>query len=250
MIKAVIVDDELKAQKNLFNLIREYTPQVEVMAMEGSVEDGKSAILKFKPEIVFLDVEMENETGFDLLESMEEIDFDVVFVTAHDEYAIRAFKISALDYLLKPINIEELVEAVKKVEQKKGGGINQERIDLILENLSKKNSRIEKIVLPTLESLIFVQVEDIIRCESLDNYTNFHLKSGKVILVSKNIKYYEDILEDHNFFRVHRSHLINLNYIKEYYKGEGGYVIMSDSSDVPVSRRKKTQFLNKFTNMS
>jgi len=245
MIRSIIIDDEPKAQKNLFNLLKEYTPSVDVMAMESTLTEGLKSIEKFEPDVVFLDIEMQNESGFDLFDKVEEPDFEVVFVTAHDEYAVRAFKYAASDYLLKPIDINDLVETVDRLEKRQDKSQRKDQISLLVDNLKNNTNRFDKIVLPTLESMIFVETDSIVRCESLDNYTNFHLQSGKVLLVSKNIKYYEDLLSDRNFFRVHRSHLINLNYIKEYFRGEGGYITMTDGSSVPVARRKKVAFLDR-----
>lgn len=247
MLKAIIIDDEEKAQKNLFNLLKEYCDNVEVMAMESSIEEGIERIDKLKPDLVFLDIEMDNETGFDLLKHYPEPAFHVIFVTAHDEYAIRAFKHSAVDYLLKPVDIDELTEAVTRLESKVNVKPAESNIDFLLSQLANPSKELDKLILPSMESLLFVNVEDIVRCESIDNYTNFHMASGKVHLVSKNIKHYEDILQDTHFFRVHRSHLININFIKEYHRGEGGYLTLTNGEQVPVSRRKKIAFLNQFT---
>ncbi|MAX80471.1 MAG: DNA-binding response regulator [Crocinitomicaceae bacterium] len=247
MIKAIIIDDELKAQKNLFNLLKSYCPEVDVMAMENTIEEGVSAIQKFQPEVVFLDIEMDGETGFDLFESIEEVNFNVIFITAHDEYAIKAFKFNAMDYLLKPIDIDELQAAVNKIVQKKSSNeLSTSKVDHLLNAINNQQNSFEKIVLPTLDSLLFINIKDIVRCEATDNYTNFHLIDGKVILVSKSIKHYEEILENKGFYRVHRSHLINIAYIKEFIKGDGGYLMLTDSSNIPVARRKRNGFLSQF----
>lgn len=248
-MKAIIIDDEIKAQKNLMNLLSEYVENVSVVSCCSSIIEAVNSIKEEKPDVVFLDVEMDNESGFDLFDHFPSPSFDVIFITAHDEYALKAFRKSATDYILKPIDIDDLIEAVEKVRLKRNNDSvqMQEQFQLLVNSLNNKKTMEDKIVLPTMESLIFIMVKEIIRCESLDNYTNFYLDTGKVILVSKNIKHYEEILNEYNFYRVHRSHLVNVDYIKEYYKGEGGYIIMKDGTDIPVSRRKKIPFLNHFS---
>ncbi|MCH8904658.1 MAG: response regulator transcription factor [Bacteroidetes bacterium] len=247
MIHAVIIDDEEKARNNLDNLLKEYCEQVEVVAKEGTIAAGIKAINNSNPDLVFLDVEMRNETGFDLFDKKEDIDFEVIFVTAHHKYAVKAFKFSAMDYLLKPIDIEELKAAVDKIEEKKASSMTKEKFELLVQNLKNPGGDMQKIALPSLEGIIFVNLDEIIRCESTANYTNFMLSSGKKILVSKTIKYFDDLLSDYNFFRVHQSHLINLRHISKYVKGEGGHTVMSDGAMVMVSRRKKEPFLKKMS---
>lgn len=247
MLKAIIIDDEEKARVNLQNLLEEFCPNVRVVGSIGELKDFKQIEISEAIDLVFLDIEMKGESGFDLLEQFEDdIDFEIIFVTAHHEYAIKAFKFSATDYLLKPINIKELVEAVQKVQNKHNKNFTKERLELLVKNLSPRDSKYDKIVLPTLDGLSFVRVNDIIRCESEDNYTAFYFTDGKKNVVSKTIKYFEDMLEEHQFFRIHRSHIINLNYIAKYIKGDGGYVEMTDGSSVIVSRRKKDAFLRIF----
>ena len=244
MISAIIIDDEEKARKSLNSLIQEYCPQVEVAAMEGTVKGGLNAISKHNPDLLFLDIRMQGETSFDLLEQLEEKDFDIIFITAFNEYALKAFKFNAIDYLLKPVNIDELVDAVKKVEEKPHH-FSGDRLGNFIESL-KNQSNFDKIALPTMEGLNFVQLDNVIRCESKENYTDFHLANGEKILVSRTIKYFDDLLSECGFFRVHRSHLINLRHIQKYFKGEGGYCVMSDGNQVMVSRRKKEEFLSRF----
>ena len=247
MIRAIIVEDEEKARSNLMQILSEYCSNVEVVDAQDNVKSGVQAIQQHSPDLVFLDVHMQGETGFDLLEQIGSIDFEIIFTTAHNEYAVKAFKFSAIDYLLKPVDIDELINAVKKAGDKIKHDATKERYELVIENLKGQKSTFNKIALPTAEGLIFVQVAEIIRCESEDNYTHFFLKDGERILVSKTIKYFEELLTDQDFFRVHQSHLININHIKEYHKGEGGYAIMSDDSAVIVSRRKKEAFLTKLS---
>lgn len=244
MLRAIIIDDEKKARNNLLNLLKDYCSEVEVLADESSISSGIKAIEKIDPDLVFLDIEMQNETGFELLEKIKEPDFDIIFVTAHHEYAIKAFKFSAIDYVMKPIDIDELVQAVEKVQEKKASRFTKEKFEVLMENMKDPHASFERIALPTSEGLTFVEINDMIRCESTANYTYFFLEGAKKILVSKTIKFYEELLSDHKFYRVHQSHLINLMHIKKYVKGEGGYIIMSDDSMVMVSRRRKESFLS------
>ena len=245
MKKALLVDDELKAQKNLSALISEYASEIEIIGTASSVSEAKLKIEEYNPDIVFLDIEMDGESGFDLLELFPDANFDIVFVTAHNEYAIKAFKYAAADYLLKPIDIDELENCVKNLSKPLKSVNRKEQQRLLLDTIKKHNDSFSKIVLPTLESLVFVEAKDIVRCESTDNYTNVFLSTGKKILVSKNIKHFEEVLEPFGFYRIHRSHLVNLNFISEYFRGEGGYVVMKDESSIPVSRRKKVSFLDR-----
>jgi two-component system LytT family response regulator len=242
MIRALLIDDEPKATENLSHLIQEYCPELEIVGKASSLTDAVHKIEETEPDLVFLDIQLGAESGFDLFDKIPQPDFEIIVVTAYDDYALKAFNVAAIDYLLKPIDIERLIDSVKRVS-KKITAPDQAQIETLLQSLKSPHGP-EQIILPSLESLMFVKTKDIVRCESLDNYTNFYLTSGKVVLVSKNIKFYEDLLEDSGFYRVHRSHLINIAFIKEYHKGEGGYILLEDGTDIPVSRRKKTSFLN------
>ena len=245
MIKALIVDDEENARGNLEVLLQDYCEEVTIVAMLDNVTDGLNAAKKHKPDLVFLDIEMNGETGFDLLSRLEDIDFDVVFTTAHSDYALKAFRFNATDYLLKPIDINELIGAVAKTSKRISNRLSKNKLDQIISRATGTNNEIfKKIALPTVDGLIFVERDHVIRCESADNYTTFYLDDGCKIMVSKTIKHFEEMLSEHNFFRVHQSHLINLMHLKQYHKGEGGYAIMSDDSSVIVSRRKKEAFLS------
>ena len=248
-IKAILVDDENGSRESLAKLLEKYCPDVTVLAKTENMESGLTAIQQYEPDLVFLDVEMPNGSGFDLLEKVKDIDFDIIFVTAYDHYAIRAIKFSAVDYLLKPIDPEELVESVKRVEtrrlSKKG---SDEKYKVLLSNV-KSGSKLGKIAIPDGDGLVFIDLNDIIRCDSDGNYTYFILTGGKKIVSSRTLGEYEELFEDENFFRVHRSHLVNLKHIKKYIKGEGGYVALSDNSQVEVSRRKKNEFLDRLTHL-
>jgi two-component system, LytTR family, response regulator len=243
MIRALIIDDEERGRETLLNLLKTYCPEVKVLKLCDSVESGIKAIEEYAPELLFLDIEMNKATGFDLLEQLPGIDFDVIFTTAHENYALRAIKFCAIDYILKPIDVEELKVAVEKVITKKAKESFQAKFDLLLHNQHQSNPKNHRIAVSTNDGLVFLNVSDIIRCEADGSYTLFCLKNNEKIFVSKNLKEYEDLLSDHNFFRVHNSSLINLKEIVKYVRGDGGYVIMTDNAKVDVSKRKKDAFL-------
>lgn len=245
-IRTLIVDDEELARKNLEFLLADYCPTVEVIGMAGSAKEAEKFINNEQIDLLLLDIEMPNGSGFDLLESIKyDIDFKIIFITAYHEYALRAFKYSAVDYILKPINPEELKSAVDKVTP---GEVSEsvEKIDNLIENIQKRGEHLDKLALPSMEGLHFVNLDEIIYCESQDNYTQFFLTDGRRIMVSKTIKHFEELLDEERFFRVHRSNIINLKYIDKYVKGEGGYVVMKQGPRIPVSRRRKDSFLQLF----
>jgi two-component system LytT family response regulator len=245
MIRSVVVEDERISREILLALLAEHCPAVEVVAVADSVQTGVEAIRKHKPDLIFLDIEMPYGNAFDLLEQIGDVRCEVIFTTAFDVYAIRAIKICALDYLLKPIDPEELAAAVDRAENQLSR--NNRNLEALIENLSNRHHGQHKIVLPTLEDLVFVQIDDIIRCEASGNYTMFHLLNGERIIVSKTLKEYDLILSDMNFFRVHHSSLININHVRKYVRGDGGYVVMCDDSQVTVSRRRKEDLLKKLS---
>jgi two-component system, LytTR family, response regulator len=244
MIRSVIVDDELKSRESLKKILLSFCDNVEVLATCQSVTEGLEVINQLKPDVVFLDVQMQGETGFDLLEKIPTIDFDVIFTTAHSEYAIKAIKFSAIDYLLKPIDVEELQKALEKVRQKQNGSI-LERMQQLLQNIKSPTTDNYKLALPTTEGLTFIKVNDVLYLKASGNYTEIFMRDGQKYLVSRHLKEYDDLLTEQNFFRVHHSSLINLNYIKNYVRGDGGYVVMTDNASLDVSRRKKDAFLEK-----
>ncbi len=236
-MKAIIVDDEPRARRILEELLREYCPEVEVLTTADDVPNAVKAIQKHKPDIIFLDIEMPQYTGFQLFEFFEDIDFEVIFTTAYREYALQAFQVEASDYLLKPIQIELLMQAVQKV---------QKRIE------SKKNPTqnaptINKITVPIAEGLLFLEPNEILTLKAEGSYTNVCLSSGKKVLVSKNIKFFEDILlKQPLFFRPHRSHIINLNFVKQYLRQDGGIIVMENGEEITLSRDRKDEFLQKY----
>jgi two-component system LytT family response regulator len=242
MINAIIVDDELKSRESLKILLEEFCDNVTVKALCQDVAEAVQAIQQYKPDVVFLDIQLQRETGFDLLTQLGDFDFEVIFTTAYAEYAIKAFKFAAIDYLLKPIDIEELKRALSKVEKRMNDSISL-RLQQLMQNLKNTSSENYKLALPTTDGLVFVKMQDILYCEASSNYTEITVMDGKKYIVSRTLKEYEDMLGEHNFYRIHNSYLINLNAIKKYVRGEGGYVIMANDKSLDVSKRKKEGFL-------
>ena len=246
MLNAIIVDDEVQSRETLERMLVNFCPQVTIVGKAASVAEAVPLIDDHQPDVVFLDIEMPGGNGFTLLEHYEEFPFEVIFTTAHDLYAINAIKFSALDYLLKPVNIRELQEAVKRAEKKIGvqsEADRRQKIDALRSNLAEGEQSFSKIALPTAEGIDFIEVDDVIRVEAERSYSNFHLKGRRKIMVSKPLSEYEALLEACNFFRIHKSHMINLNHLEKYVKGKGGYVIMNDDSHVDVSVRRKEALL-------
>ena len=249
MIKALVVDDEKKARDILTGMLNAHCPQVNVIGQADSVSLAEELIRSTKPDLVFLDIEMPFGNGFDLLDRTRDLNFDVVFTTAFDHYAVKAIKFSAFDYLLKPIDVDELKIAVDRlIQNKKDQNSFYGKIENLLSEI-KINGKPKRIAIPSLEGISIVNIDEIIRCEADTNYTRIYLINGEAILVSKTLKEYEDLLTEYHFVRVHHHNLINLNHVQKYIKGEGGYAIMSDGSSVEVSRRKKTEFLEKLSNI-
>lgn len=245
MLKAIIVDDETASRETLFNYLKKYCPEVEVMSMADSVKTGLTEIEKVQPDIVFLDVEMPFGNAFDLLEQVKEINFETVFVTAFSNYALKALNLSAAYYILKPIDIDELTAAVEKIrlsKEKKNVSIHTQ---ILIENIKAINGQLHKLVLPVLDGFEVVQVKDIIRCQANDNFTDFYFAGGKRMLICRTLKFYEQVLEEFGFMRVHKSHLINLQFVKKYRKGKTGQIIMADDSELELSVNKKDEFLAK-----
>lgn len=249
MIRAIIIEDEKKSRETLNGLLQRYCRNVEVVAEADGYRMGLEMIRQHNPDMIFLDIQMPDGSGFRLLGELEKIDFEIVFTTAFDQYAIKAIRYSALDYLLKPIDPEELVNSIKKVELKKSGSHINKHIRVLLDNIRTPESESQKIVLSTSDKIHIIEVSRIIRCESDNYYTNFFLNDGKKILISKTLKENEELLSSHNFIRPHKSHLINLDYVKSFNREGGGYIMMKDGSKVPVSRRKREQILEILTHM-
>jgi len=247
-ISALIVEDEANSQALLKDLLEQYCEAVQVVAIAGGVQEALNALTEYHPQLVFLDIELPDGDGFQVLEHAPSLDFEVIFTTAYNQYAMRAFKFSATDYLLKPIDIEELMEAVKRAVEKIQSETpvdTSSQIEALLKNMREPQPKLKRIVLPTSNGFTVVEPENIIRCESDRNYTFIFLKDGRKILVSRTIKEYEEMLEEHDFFRIHQSHLINLKYLKNYTRGRGGYVELTDGSTLDVSARRKSEFLKR-----
>ena len=238
MINAIIIDDEPYCVEVLTTLLQKYCPEVAVLATCASGEEGLKAIRQHKPDLVFLDVEMPHMNGFQMLEALPAVDFDLIFTTSYDQYAIKAIRFSALDYLLKPIDREELQRAVEKSARRAPAPLTQQ-LELLLQKINQPATRVNKVAMPTMEGLQMITVADIISCASDSNYTVVQLKGKQKLVVSRTLKEIEELLEEHSFVRVHHSYLANLNEVTKYVKGEGGYLVMSDGSHIDVSRSRK-----------
>lgn len=246
MLKTIIVDDEVKNLKILKALLKDYCPQVEVIGEAGNVEDAHSLILKSKPDLLFVDIVMPYGTAFDLLNKLMPIEFDVVFVTAYDNFAIKAFKYSALDYLLKPVNIEELQNVVQKAVIKSSNKTVNEQLAVLFSQYKNNANATASLAVPTIEGLLFYDLDEIIRIEASGAYTIIYSVNREKVISSKNIKEYELQLPVDTFFRVHNSHIINIKRLLKYDKGRGGFLTMEDGSIVELATRRKADFLNLF----
>lgn len=243
MIKAILIDDEPRCLTSLVKDLSEYCPQVTVLQQCEAAKEGLKAIRQLKPDLVFLDINMPWMTGLELLEVVGEIDFDVIFTTAHDQYAVQAFRLSAIDYLLKPIDYQELIEAVRKVENKTSG-VSQEQVAHLKTNMDP-NSDLQRIGIPTKSGIDFVLIHDVLYCEADSNYTYVHLEGNRRLYSARTLKEFEQLLYQDSFCRIHQSYLINLNHLKKYFRGDGGYVEMLNGASLNVSRSKKEELLAK-----
>ncbi len=243
MYKAIIVEDELHSREFLKNIVAAYCKELLIVSIAANVEEGVTAIKLHQPDIVFLDIEMQTGTGFDLLKQFQQPSFDVIFTTAYDHYAIKAIKFSAVDYLLKPIDIEELQQSVQKVIEKRKEHSGQQALQMLLKNLQSPNNADQSITLSTSDGLEFIPLKQIIRIEASGPYSHFFLKDNKKIIVSRHLKEYEMLLSDHGFFRVHNSHIINIAEVKRMVKNDGGYAIMSDNANIAISPKKRDEFM-------
>lgn len=246
MIKAILIDDEAHCLDTLGILLKEYCPGVEIVEQCQLAQAGLKAIEQKKPDLVFLDIEMPVMNGFELLEQFKDLPFAVIFTTSYDQYAIKAIKFSALDYLLKPIDPNELVSAVNKVKEQRHLPVS-EQFQMLIKQIQNKDHQFTKVAVPTAEGFELIPADQIIRCEADDNYTHFFLKSKAKIIVCRTLKEIEEQLHDFTFFiRVHHSYLVNLNEVTKYVRGEGGYLVMSDGSSVNVSRSRKDSLMKLF----
>lgn len=239
MIKAIIIDDIEQARTTLKKDLQVYAPDIEIIGEANGVIEGAKLLKNIKPDILFLDIQMQDGSGFDLLDILKDINFKIIFITASDAHAIKAFRYAAIDYLMKPVDPDELMNALKKYREYKPN--ENENYKLLNETLKNGQKPHERLALHTQDKIHIVNIQDIIRCESSINYTEFHFSNGKKFLVTKTLKDFEDLLSDQGFYRVHQSHLVNTKYIKEFVKTDGGYLIMTDGCNVPVSTRKRPE---------
>jgi two-component system LytT family response regulator len=248
-LNAIIVDDEENARITLTLLIRDHIPQLNVIGSYASLKEARNAIAERKPDLVFLDVQMPDESGLSLWKYFPQPDFHVVFTTSYQQYALQAIRLSALDYLLKPIDIDDLFRVVQKLQDNSSIKRLDQRLSVLETNLAQPASSITQIVLPTHDSLLVIKLDDIVRCESDNNYTKFFLVNGIQHLISKPLKEYESVLPSEIFLRIHQSHLINLRFVLRYVRGKPGQVEMNDGSILPVSRERKEALVNRLTKM-
>ena len=247
MIKALIVDDEAKARTSLHKLLKRYCQDVKVVATAESVEEAFEHIQNFKPQLVFLDIEMPEENGFQLLERFKNPNFEIIFTTAYADYALKAFRYAALDYLSKPIDFRLLIEAIGRFKEKQEVQFTHERMSLLLENLNNSPNTFEKIALSTPEGYLFEHLNNIVFCQASGSYTTVHLLDGREVLVSKYLKDLEELLPQETFFRTHKSYLVNLNLVQKYCREED-CVFLAENSKIPVATRLKKSFLERVSN--
>lgn len=243
MLKAIIVDDEPYCCESLMTMLDDNT-QLSVVAVCHNGQEALSAIKTHSPNLVFLDVEMPKMNGFEMLEQLKHVDFEIIFTTSYDQYALKAIRFSAIDYLLKPIDSTELNNAVEKFIHRNTKSISQQ-LEILMQKIHQPATPVNKIALPTMEGLQMIPVDAIISCESDNNYTVLQLKNNKKLVVSRTLKEIEELLEEHSFVRVHRCYLANLNEVERYVKGEGGYLVMSDGTSIDVSRNKKEELMKR-----
>lgn len=240
MINAVIVDDEKDARATLRLLINRYCPEVNILKLCATPEEGIEAIKELQPDLVFMDVQMPRMSGFDVLDKLDTINFDIIFVTAYDKYAIRAIKFSALDYLLKPVNVDDLIDAIGKTQKNRR---LEHQYKSLIQNIRQEGGKLKRLAIPAENEIIIQKVEDIVYCEASSNYTIIHIANSKSITVAKTLKEFENILPTPDFCRIHHSTLVNLAHIVKYVRGEGGYVLVTQGDHLDVSRRKKDSLL-------
>lgn len=246
MLKAILIDDEIDSLESLEAEINAYCENVEVMCLCSTPVDGLKAITELQPDVVFLDIEMPGMNGFEMLRKLDKISFDVIFVTAYDEFAVHAFEFNAVEYLLKPVLKSKLVQAVDKVQGRKNHQFDQSNLDALINNISMQiGAGIKNIALPTSEGFEFVPLEDIIFVKAESNYCWVHLSNGNKHLLAKTLKQMESLILGPQFFRSHQSYLVNFNYAKRYVRGQGGYIVLNDSTQIPVSRAKKEELLQR-----
>lgn len=248
MIKTIIIDDEHNASEFLEKMLKRYFPnKFHICKTCDNIDDSVKAIEMYQPDLVFLDIQMPNKNGFELFKEIKDINFEVIFTTAHSQYAIEAIKRSALDYLLKPINYIDLLGAINRYEQKNNKDRQEKRLDLLIENIDSGETAHKKIAIATETGFEFVKFNTIIYLEAQSNYSKFYLTSNSIITTSKTLKYFEEILPVDLFFRVHKTYLVNMNFIKRFIKGDEQLIELITGQKLPVSIRKKDEFINAIT---
>jgi two-component system, LytTR family, response regulator len=245
MIRTIIIEDEQKSRELLDAMIQKSCPELEIIGHASDVPQGVELIRSLKPDLVFLDISMPNGTGFEVLEQVSDLHFELIFATASDQHALKAIKYSACDYLLKPIDADELKAAVDKVVKKKKSNSGMDNLQFLIEHLKRTDENYQKITLPTGNAYEIVNIKDIIRCEADGSYTTFYLGDKRKLVISAGLKHYEELLPEVDFIRVHHHHLINMNHVLRFLKEDGGYAIMSDGSKIEISRRKKEAFMDR-----
>ena len=243
MIRAIIIDDEQHGRQALLRALEANCPEVSVLAACETPEAGIARIKELQPNLVFLDIQMPNMSGFDVLQALTPVRFKVIFVTSFEQYAIRAIKFSALDYLLKPVDMDDLVHAVQRAKEHLHNGEGAQRIESVLNNIHHRTGKIDRLAVPTLQGIDFYKTDEIIYCEADGHYTSLHLPGGRIEVVSKSLKDFENLLSESGFYRSHHSALVNMTHIQKYIRGDGGYVVLTDGHSVPVSRRRKDAFI-------
>jgi two-component system LytT family response regulator len=243
MTKAIIVEDEEHSRKTLVNFLQKYCPQVVIAGTAASVDDAVSLINFEKPNIVFLDIDLPDGSGFEVLDRLNAPIPDIIFVTAYNQYAVKAFQVSAIDYILKPVDPEILIKAVEKSSKKTDSGQQEKNLEIL--RINKSGQKLQKMALPTHNGIQLIRIEEIIRLEADGNYTTVFLRDKRKIVVSRQIKHFEEWLDGLPFFRIHQTHIINLEMIERYIKGDGGTVLLEDGSQIEVARRRKEELLRR-----
>ena len=238
-MRSMIIDDEAPNRENLHSLLLRYCPDIAVVAEAGSIETGAALIQKHQPELLFLDIQLHGRSGFELLKQLDQRNFEIIFVTAYDQYGIQAVKFSALDYLLKPIDVEELQAAVQKARLKLSQRHSNDRLEYLVSYLKSGKETPPVIALPLQDEIRYIPVNEIVRCEASNSYTHFHLKGGEKILVSQTLKEYTGLLHTHGFLRTHQSHLVNPHYVKSWIREDGGALLLKDATRIPVSKSQR-----------
>jgi two-component system LytT family response regulator len=244
-VKALVIDDEIPSRNFLTKMLQQYFPEISIVGGASTVKDGLEQVKKHNPNIVFLDIQLKEETGFDFLNSLSEIKFNLIFTTAFDQYAIKAFRFNAIDYLLKPIVVAEMIEAVNKAKQRIAAAqsASREQVAQLYNDIKNPQKIQDKIAVPTAEGFILIPLHEIVYCHASSNYTEFYLTNKKCLISSYTLKQYDEILTDQNFFRAHRSYLINMGHVKMYRKVDGGYIVMTNGHEIELARTHKDGFL-------